>query len=111
MSAHATRFVCVLAIIFSLSGGACGSTHSTIDAGGGDARGGDAIVMADVSVPNDTVTEDSPVLTVDGGGPMPDAFETSDAFTCRATDDVCTFAWDCCSGVCILKPGGDGICV
>lgn len=111
MRPHRTRFVRVLASFFSLWGSACGSRHSTIDAGGNDARAVDAIVMTDVSAPNDAVTADSPVLTSDGGGPIRDAFDTTDAFTCRASNDVCTFGEDCCSGACILKPGGDGICV
>lgn len=108
---HATRSVCAIGSLCCLWGSACGSSHSTVDAGVVDARGVDATVTAEVSAPNDAVTEDSPVLTIDGGGPVRDAFETSDAFTCRTSDEVCTFGEDCCSGACILKPGGDGICV
>jgi hypothetical protein len=93
---------------------ACGSAHSAADAGERDSAGLDgAGASIDVFV-FDAAGSDSGISVTDSssdvGGSL-DADEGPDVFVCRATDDVCTFAWDCCSGVCILKPGGDGICV
>jgi hypothetical protein len=94
---------------------ACSGAHSAADAGEVDAAGLDGTVVAADAPVLDAAGSDSATSATDSssdvGSTSSDAFEAPDVFVCRASNDVCTFGEDCCSGACILKPGGDGICV
>ncbi len=102
----------VVALAWGLTNTACGSTHSTMDAGEADSA---ATIDAVFSAPDTAESLDAAAMSVDAppdASPPLDASEETDVFVCRSPGSVCFFAEDCCVRACIIEPGFDeGFCV